>query len=667
MKTDALTALVVPLLLELRPTVGQKECAGSDAEYQVQIRRALAHVSDKSKILATLEAKHRHLVGPYDYDRLRFLFKLVLALEADVRAVSPVESPVDEATPDAESSRSWAHNGLLLLEVLWHYKRRALPAKAELDFVARLQHGDSGPQDADGLVISDEWKELATKRLPFHVLAYGDALSVITPELCLETAHSLSPLAKLLPGELKPDDFLVTLLQQLLQTEDTLPTLQHLSPIYAKISDDETALMAAKMIADSYPVGVNKISALKLGIDRASSWSERLPPDTEEKKGAEHIRNRMAALCDTVETEHLIVRGCFETEDSPELLEQPVQLVEHLYETHLIACSGSLERLAALHNVVDNVAHRYNFESKKIRKALIQRWLSTPCDNATTSTSLSAGSGADAPLSLAGVLDEDDEETATGSWHKRSLAFPVDANLSRATILLRHSQADNAITQLVNFAFTDASAKVNVETQLRALLALCSAIPAGRITEVSGRGVDELREHVLTLHYVDRLATLEVQYTAASFASGNKEGIVRSLWREHRTVDVAVTLVIDMCIDYMLYDLTLWSNSLQALADLSMWPELARALMALSSIPDLWLLPCLPELWKRTLDAYLKHVEEFKQFTDLQAFEELLLQSPYLVDECYQTMASRALQATGAQPKEGSDLIEQLRAYAADK
>ena len=60
---------------------------------------------------------------------------------------------------------------------------------------------------------------LANERLPFHVLAYGDALSVITPELCLETASSLSPLAKLLPGELKPDDFLVTLIKSLLHTE----------------------------------------------------------------------------------------------------------------------------------------------------------------------------------------------------------------------------------------------------------------------------------------------------------------------------------------------------------------------------------------------------------------------------------------------------------------
>lgn len=118
-----------------------------------------------------------------------------------------------------------------------------------------------------------------------------------------------------------------------------------------------------------------------------------------------------------------------------------------------------------------------------------------------------------------------------------------------------------------------------------------------------------------------------------------------------------------MCTDYMIYDSALWSNTLRALAELAMWSELARALVALSGVPDLWLLSCVPDLWKQTLDAHVSQLEGSDQPEDLQAFVELLLQSPYLVDEYYQTMASRALQRGGVLCVAGASIMEQMRTF----
>lgn len=439
MDSDALVAQVIPLLIEMAaPCEDVSKNTKFETEYQVQIENALSHVADKSMVLATLDTQYRELVGPYDYGRLRFLFKLVLALEAEVMT----ETRTKEAT-----TRVWAQNGLLLLEVLWHYRRKAPPAAEEIEYVSSL------PQTKQ--IFSKADQTMGFERLPFHILAYGDALSVITPELCLETAHSLSPLAKLLPGDLKPDDFLVTLLQRLLETDtgDSLPTLEQLRPIYSKISDDDTAVMAAtKIIADSYPVGENKVSALTIGIERAISWTGRLPEGSKERQKAEGIRVRLTCLRNAVETEFLLKTNNLATKDSTALIETPKALVEHLYESYLVPCSTSLSRLATLHRVVDDIAVRHSFDCGNLRKTLIQRWLSTPrkgCESETAATMHS-----DAPLSLVGILDEedDDDDTSILGNKMKTHAFPIDTNLTRAAIMLRHSPTDDAIQQLVRIA-----------------------------------------------------------------------------------------------------------------------------------------------------------------------------------------------------------------------
>jgi hypothetical protein len=59
---DTLAGLVVPLLLE-QPSRGSG--GASDSACQAQIEHVLAHVSDKTKVLAVLDARHRQMVGPY--------------------------------------------------------------------------------------------------------------------------------------------------------------------------------------------------------------------------------------------------------------------------------------------------------------------------------------------------------------------------------------------------------------------------------------------------------------------------------------------------------------------------------------------------------------------------------------------------------------------------
>lgn len=78
--------------------------------------------------------------------------------------------------------------------------------------------------------------------------------------------------------------------------------------------------------------------------------------------------------------------------------------------------------------------------------------------------------------------------------------------------------------------------------------------------EVSGKPLEDIRYHLLALHYIQRLAALSVQQTVPEFVQANKEGLIRSIWRDHHHDDAAVILVADMCIDYFVYDATLWGK-----------------------------------------------------------------------------------------------------------
>ena len=134
------------------------------------------------KKLGQLLKESQQEVSPYDYERIRFIFDLIVRLEPD--------DPI-------------ARKGLLILDILKEYKRRKPASTDELSHIAaRL-----------GCSIDKVSGDSNSFRLPYHDI-FLKPWSVLEPELCDESIPRLLPLA--LPLELPTDQFYLVVVNNLI-------------------------------------------------------------------------------------------------------------------------------------------------------------------------------------------------------------------------------------------------------------------------------------------------------------------------------------------------------------------------------------------------------------------------------------------------------------------
>jgi len=112
-------------------------------------------------------------VNPYDYEKIVFVLQQLAGAEA-----TQLETKAEQ--------------GLQLLDCLKHYSRVAPPLEFEKQwFVNHYSTSSNATQE----VTLPEASEM---RLPFHPLLYSTPLSIIGPELSIETVGKLTPIAKIL-------------------------------------------------------------------------------------------------------------------------------------------------------------------------------------------------------------------------------------------------------------------------------------------------------------------------------------------------------------------------------------------------------------------------------------------------------------------------------------
>ena len=88
----------------------------------------------------------------------------------------------------------------------------------------------------------------------------------------------------------------------------------------------------------------------------------------------------------------------------------------------------------------------------------------------------------------------------------------------------------------------------------------------------------------------DAVCILGIQQTIAQFLAYNKEGIIRSLWRNYKHILSAVQLVCDLSLEYAVYDLPLWNAILLQLVNLEATAYLGHVLPLIQARPALWFL-----------------------------------------------------------------------------
>jgi hypothetical protein len=605
--------------------------------YTELINDAIAVLDDKSATLEMLKAEYPNLINPYDYERLAFAFRTISELDA---AVNTEET--------AAPSQQW----LSLLGVLQHYNRQLPPSAYETEFCEELQ------------VVPACASANAEERLPFHHLMFGEPLKILTPELSMESVFKLAPLARVLPAGLSPDDVIVTLVEKLYNAANgPPPDLKEVKEIVRRIADKETAIALATKIADKYPLNQCKLEALELAVSETDRWLTSMSKIDTVKGLHAKVTRMHVKLTDHYNktlTEWELQENGYSTATTRALLTKPEELIPQLYQEFLIAPALDGASVEKLQKVADAIADRYKLKGAELQQEVVQRWLISNEDDASTekaavsAVSKLVGSGGGA-LSLAGLLDADDDETqvdADGSSCGGPLAdVDSDANLNRAVALLRRAPPGTAVKYLLQFAYVTESVKITPRAQLRAFQALFIIAPTQLICDVANLTIEILRGHLLSLCYVMKLEVLGLHHSTTTFQSNSKPGLARAIWKNHRHEVPALPLVLDLCIDYEINDVVLWENTLKQLGQRQRWGDLSRGLIAIIGEPKLWQASCITHMWQTLLAEHLRRVQNSEEESDsrteaVKQFVHLVTVCPVLL-QCKPERIARELTALG--------------------
>ena len=658
----------------------------------------LMSTTDKPEAIRALMEQCLPQVSPYAYGHLHFILLAVHQLGAVLEAKAPEKA--ESAARYIECASSWA----MLLSVLRRYRRTAAPGAYEKKFSVAAPDTGAGACSATtsgGAAAATRRSERASRRrgaasaggnnisssssssssslpessvlshsaasaephLPFHHMVYGDPWKTLRPELSLETVSLLLPVARLL--SLSADDFLVEVIEKAVtecgDRQMVSPrTFETMCNLLGRMSDPETAIMTAKLIADGLPLSNEKIRALEMGVRMTETWALSLKEaghdSSKTGEKARIVQDRLANLYRRTATELDLSAAGIEDGAILALIDKPPELICKLYE--LYACGeraaalrvrgGSLSALQA------RLASRYGLSAEKLRNFLIRKWLvdTDKEDKPPVSSSGTADEGGNAgaiALSLGNLLD--DEPAAGSSSGRDSVNSGVASNgssvsggsggggagngsnggdvqhesgllasLRRVIALLRLGKKQETIEYLLRFAFVEDSHEITAAARQRAFVTLFHIAPLADICQVSRCSLSQLRAYAVGLGYVSRLEEVHVSQTVSEFHDCNKDGLVRGLWRNRNHEPCAVRLVSDLMFDYELYDLDLWNAVLKQLLATRQFAYLTRLLDAISGVPCLWEAETLSATWKAVIEHHL-HLADCIFDTDAVAAE----------------------------------------------
>lgn len=73
-----------------------------------------------------------------------------------------------------------------------------------------------------------------------------------------------------------------------------------------------------------------------------------------------------------------------------------------------------------------------------------------------------------------------------------------------------------------------------------------------------------------SLIYISRLERLGISYSIKEFEMCSKYELVQILWKTQSYTPQALVTILQLCIDFKIYEYSLWDKSLTRLAELSM-------------------------------------------------------------------------------------------------
>ncbi|XP_071962384.1 kinetochore-associated protein 1-like [Antedon mediterranea] len=517
-------------------------------------------------LLATKLFKILDKVNSYDYTRLTFVLRIILIFSVE-----------------DSSKMAKAQLGLDLLNYLVMYTRCEPPGPFEVQFQCRTEE--------DKLVVTAEsLSPLSSERLPYHPLVCGGQWKILSPELNEESVDNLIPISELL--NLNRDVLYVNAIHNVLKKHKEnasssktrkldMRTLQGIKNMLMSIADPAVSVASARLVAQELPTGPEKVVALHFCVLLASRWKVTCKEKPKELEKSSMMHKKLVEVHSCLATEQVLYKYGLADKEYLSIVHTPARLIFKLYEHPSIEkkMAGELDGVPDIHKAVDEIAKVNNSNINKIRRTLTEKWL------------------------LYTPTKQLEDETINFSFNTFNLIKEVqiseeEKSLRRVMYILQYSQIENSALFLLGHAFKESSSHTDFACQIRALRCLFNLINKDEIERISLRPVDDIRDFMQNLLYLNDLQSINAGMKMTTFVTSNKDGLVRGLWRNHAHEPKALRLISDLCLDYEIYDPNLWNSILQQLYKYSMMDYLQHVLVTLSAIPCLWQVRCLPNVWK---------------------------------------------------------------------
>lgn len=374
------------------------------------------------------------------------------------------------------------------------------------------------------------------------------------------------------------------------------------------ITDYFKATSAAHWIVNRLPKGSDKLIVAKKCLEFATHWRDEIG-DEGAMKG--HDFAKLTAL--KLEVENILNKNGLD--GNPKYLEllhqnKYSELVMALYEDESIT-NDSYENevqkpdinktCAEIAKVVDD-PEILNLTLIKFR--LLDTWLPDKSEEA-------CGGGLDETVTDFNLLRSLQSGNNDQSKKKDD---DNEVNYWRCVHILQgfsEAKESHGSEYLFQVTFSEES-KFPINHQLRALKCLLSVIGTDTLKETLDKSTEDLEERFQNLLIVSQLKSMNLPYdTVEAFQACNKHSLIESILRSCGHLRDGVSLVVDLCLMFKIYNPELWSKLMKKLMQFSQGRDIIKhTLLVMNKIPQLWHLSEFHQAWKEIL------FEPFRRLTD---------------------------------------------------
>ncbi|KAJ3346220.1 Kinetochore-associated protein 1 [Entophlyctis luteolus] len=425
---------------------------------------------------------------------------------------------------------------------------------------------------------SDSMTNTPPCRLPFHTVI-NKKWEYLAAEVNEKSVTRLIALSA--PLEISRDDFYLEVIGKLRSQAATgMIKFSDVRTFLDRLSSSSTAADVASRMADEFPPGTEKIATATYALSAMEKSLEALGSEDQ----LEQARRKVESLKYRVkitETEHDLTSA--NLNEFLDLADRPQKLIEELYRCYSEkGLSGHLD----LHGIVDRISSRFGIDVLQFRSMLLQRQLLIQ--------------------DLEVSADEKSLYLPSMRLQTRMLRSSDEKKLQLQLLYIARSvTVQEGIQFFLAFAYTEKS-KVQTFHRIRSLCVLFLLADPQDI-EDSGNDFEAIRSYMQILLYMLDFEELRIVQSVKKFHECDKESLVKSLWLNYGTEVKTAQLICNLCLDYNLFDITLWDNALNRLVKLQSTCYLAGIIEQISNVSELSSIPSLPKVWNQTIKLCLKN------------------------------------------------------------